>query len=98
MRSIRSHLPSQISRATHSAFIRINSLTLTALQNHLNHLRACHFPSLPLLLACPNPHSFVAAPLSRGTAFPLPPDAISCLDAFQPPVSGAWGEISAAGG
>jgi len=51
---------------------------------------------LPLPLACPNPHSFFAAPLPCGTA--LSPDAISCLGAFQPPVVGARGEIVIAGG
>jgi hypothetical protein len=45
----------------------------------------------------PNPHSLFAAPPSRGSAFPLPPDAISCLSAFRTPAGGASGEISAAG-
>ena len=31
----------------------------------------------------PNLHSLFAAPLSCGTAFPLPPDAISCLGALR---------------
>ena len=31
----------------------------------------------------------IAAPLSCGTAFPLPPDAISCLGAFRTPAGGA---------
>jgi hypothetical protein len=58
--------------------------SLTALQNHPCTLR---FLSLPLPLACPNPHSLFAAPLSRGAAFPIPPDAISCLGAFRTPVT-----------
>jgi hypothetical protein len=59
IRSIRRPLHSQTPRTAHSAFIRTNSLTLTALQNHL-----CtrHFLSLPLPLACPNPHSLFAGP------------------------------------
>jgi hypothetical protein len=59
---------------------------------------ASAFLSLPLPLACPNPHSFFAAPLPCGTARPLSPDAISCLGAFQPPVVGERGEIVIAGG
>jgi hypothetical protein len=39
-----------------STFIRTDSLTLTALQNHLY---TRHFRSLPLPLACPNPHSLL---------------------------------------
>jgi hypothetical protein len=57
-----------------------------------------HFLSLPLPLACPNPHSLFAAPLPCGSAIPLPPDAISCLGAFQPPVIGARGKVVLAGG
>src|SRR3979411_3313539 len=62
IRSIRTQLHSQTARTAHSAFIRTNSLTLTARQNHLC---TSHFLSLALPLACPNPHSLFAAPPSH---------------------------------
>jgi len=46
----------------------------------------------------PNPHGLFAAPLPRGTSGALPPDAISCLGAFRPPVVGARGKFVRAGG
>src|SRR4051794_16481690 len=68
----------------------------THLQRHV-HFRESKILSLPLarphitsIAAAQIPIAF-AAPLSRGAAFPLPPDAISCLGAFRPPVSGARG-------
>ena len=84
IRSIRTQLHSQTPRTAHSAFIRTNSLTLTALQNHLcTH----HFLSLPLLLACPNPHSLFAAPLPCGSAVPHLPTRFRALALFgrRPP-------------
>jgi|GraSoiStandDraft_4_1057263.scaffolds.fasta_scaffold2171123_1 hypothetical protein len=68
----------------------------THLQRHV-HFRESKILSLPV---APSHHQHrrsaqipiaFAAPLSRGAAFPLPPDAISCLGAFRPPVSGARG-------
>ena len=35
--------------------------------------------------------AFLAAPLPRGTVGALPPDAISCIGAFRPPVARARG-------
>jgi hypothetical protein len=74
--------------STYNALTSNDLLTLPIAQKHLSTLRTLTSPAPP---TSRNLHSPLAAALSCGTAFPLPPDAISCLGAFQPPVAGARG-------
>src|SRR6202521_2643370 len=93
--AIREQLHSQSPRVTNTALIWTDPLILPIPQKYLSTCAALTSSAPP---TCPNPHSLFAAPLPCGTAFPLPPDAISCLGAFQPPAVGARRETVIAGG
>src|ERR1700730_12314594 len=86
--SIRRLLHSQSLPATRNALIGSKLLILTRPKNLLC-VHSALISSAPP--ARPNPHSAPGAPVPCGSARPLPPDAISCLGAFQPPVDGARG-------
>jgi hypothetical protein len=88
--SICRELHSQSSRATNRAPICTGLFILTKAQKYLCSHRV---PRSSASLACPNLHSLLAAPPSRGAAFPLPPDAIPCLGAFRTPASGAQDRV-----
>src|SRR5271166_4253146 len=81
--SIRRQLHSLSPCTTYRALTCIDLLSLPIAQKYLSTRCALTSPAPPTGL---NLHSLFAAPLPCGSARALPPDAISCLGAFQPPV------------